>query len=87
VLIGGDPGIGKSTLLLQVATILSVADVPVLYVTGEESLTQLKMRAERLETPSPEMYVLIRDQPGRDLQAMPANPARRARHRFHSDHL
>lgn len=58
VLIGGDPGIGKSTLLLQVATLLSVAEVPVLYVTGEESLTQLKMRAERLETPSPDMFVL-----------------------------
>jgi len=58
VLIGGDPGIGKSTMLLQMATILSAADVSVLYVTGEESLTQLKMRAERLETPSPEMLVL-----------------------------
>jgi len=58
VLIGGDPGIGKSTLLLQMATILSAAEVSVLYVTGEESLTQLKMRAERLETPSPEMLVL-----------------------------
>jgi DNA repair protein RadA/Sms len=58
VLIGGDPGIGKSTLLLQMATTLSAGDVRVLYVTGEESLTQLKMRAERLETPSPEMSVL-----------------------------
>ncbi len=58
VLIGGDPGIGKSTLLLQMATTLSAGDVSVLYVTGEESLTQLKMRAERLETPSPEMSVL-----------------------------
>ena len=58
VLIGGDPGIGKSTLLLQMATILSVAEVPILYVTGEESLIQLKMRAERLETPSPDMLVL-----------------------------
>jgi len=58
VLIGDDHDIGKSTLLLQMATILSVADVPVLYVTGEESLTQLKMRAERLETPSPDMFVL-----------------------------
>ncbi len=58
VLIGGDPGIGKSTLLLQMATLLSAAEVPVLYVTGEESLTQLKMRAERLETPSPDMLVL-----------------------------
>ncbi|HLP42736.1 MAG TPA: DNA repair protein RadA, partial [Fibrobacteria bacterium] len=66
VLIGGDPGIGKSTLLLQMATLLSTAEVPVLYVTGEESLTQLKMRAERLETPSPDMYVL----PETDLEAI-----------------
>jgi len=58
VLIGGDPGIGKSTLLLQMAATLSAGDVRVLYVTGEESLTQLKMRAERLETPSPDMAVL-----------------------------
>ncbi len=58
VLIGGDPGIGKSTLLLQMAAILSAAEVPVLYVTGEESLRQLKMRAERLETPAPDMLVL-----------------------------
>jgi DNA repair protein RadA/Sms len=66
VLIGGDPGIGKSTLLLQMAAILSAAEVPVLYVTGEESLTQLKMRAERLETPSPEMQVM----PETDLEAI-----------------
>ncbi len=66
VLIGGDPGIGKSTLLLQMATVLSAADVPVLYVTGEESLTQLKMRAERLETPSPDLFVL----PETDLEAI-----------------
>ncbi len=57
VLIGGDPGIGKSTLLLQMGTILSTADVSVLYVTGEESLTQLKMRAERLNMPAPDMQV------------------------------
>lgn len=66
VLIGGDPGIGKSTLLLQMAAILSAAEVPILYVTGEESLTQLKMRAERLETPSPDMFVL----PETDLEAI-----------------
>jgi DNA repair protein RadA/Sms len=66
ILIGGDPGIGKSTLLLQVAATLSAAEVPVLYVTGEESLTQLKMRAERLETPSPEMSVM----PETDLEAI-----------------
>jgi DNA repair protein RadA/Sms len=47
VLIGGDPGIGKSTLLLQVAG-SQLADRPVLYVTGEESLQQIAMRGERL---------------------------------------
>ncbi len=48
VLLGGEPGIGKSTLLLQMA--LSVRDCSVLYVSGEESEVQLKMRANRLET-------------------------------------
>jgi DNA repair protein RadA/Sms len=47
VLIGGDPGIGKSTLLLQTAVELS-ANNPVLYVSGEESPSQIKMRADRL---------------------------------------
>lgn len=47
-LIGGDPGIGKSTLLLQVAAQVAKTIGKVLYVTGEESLAQLKMRAVRL---------------------------------------
>lgn len=47
VLIGGDPGIGKSTLLLQVALSLA-SQIPVLYVSGEESTRQIKMRALRL---------------------------------------
>src|SRR5512136_2809334 len=47
VLIGGDPGIGKSTLLLQVALTLA-RQFPVLYVSGEESTRQIKMRALRL---------------------------------------
>jgi DNA repair protein RadA/Sms len=46
VLLGGDPGIGKSTLVLQ--TVLKLTDRKVLYVSGEESAYQLKMRAERL---------------------------------------
>jgi DNA repair protein RadA/Sms len=50
VLIGGDPGAGKSTLLLQVCTQLA-SHRGVLYVTGEESLQQLAMRAQRLELP------------------------------------
>jgi DNA repair protein RadA/Sms len=48
VLIGGDPGIGKSTLLLQAARALARARPPVLYVSAEESAAQVKMRAERL---------------------------------------
>ena len=47
VLIGGDPGIGKSTLLLQVSAQLNIAGGKVLYVSGEESASQIKMRADR----------------------------------------
>ena len=50
VLLGGDPGIGKSTLTLQ--TVMALKDKEVLYVSGEESAHQLKMRAERLAAPS-----------------------------------
>ena len=49
ILIGGDPGIGKSTLLLQLCTSLSNANVGCLYVTGEESINQIKLRAQRLD--------------------------------------
>ncbi len=48
MLVGGDPGIGKSTLLLQLCQKLSARDMKVLYVSGEESLRQIKMRAERI---------------------------------------
>lgn len=48
VLVGGDPGIGKSTLLLQMCKLLSEQNRQVLYISGEESLRQIKMRAERL---------------------------------------
>ncbi len=48
VLVGGDPGIGKSTILLQVCRNLAEADRPVLYISGEESLQQIKIRAERI---------------------------------------
>src|SRR5688500_17929576 len=48
VLIGGDPGIGKSTLVLQAAAALATAERPVLYVSGEESAQQIKLRADRL---------------------------------------
>lgn len=48
VLVGGDPGIGKSTLLLEMCRNLVAKDIKVLYVSGEESVAQIKMRAERL---------------------------------------
>jgi DNA repair protein RadA/Sms len=56
VLIGGDPGIGKSTLLLQVSQRLAQRAGPVLYVSGEESAGQVKLRADRLGAPASGLY-------------------------------
>ena len=56
VLIGGDPGIGKSTLLLQVADRLSHSGTTVLYVSGEESERQIKLRGERLRVEARNVY-------------------------------
>ena len=58
VLIGGDPGIGKSTLLLQTLASLSVERVPVLYVSGEESAAQIASRAQRISMLAPDLEVL-----------------------------
>ncbi len=58
VLFGGDPGIGKSTLLLQEAAALAREDFRVLYITGEESARQTKMRAQRLAVDSAHLYIL-----------------------------
>jgi DNA repair protein RadA/Sms len=58
VLIGGDPGIGKSTLLLQVATLISQSIGKALYVSGEESPQQIKMRAQRLGLEAENLYLL-----------------------------
>ncbi len=57
-LIGGDPGIGKSTLLLQAASRLAERGRGVLYVSGEESARQVKMRAARLGLPGERLFVL-----------------------------
>ena len=56
VLIGGEPGIGKSTLVLQV--VLGLRGRRTLYVSGEESVKQLKLRAERLHADNPECYIV-----------------------------
>lgn len=57
VLIGGDPGIGKSTLLLQVSGQLSAEGHSVLYVSGEESASQINMRAQRLDVSGDDFYI------------------------------
>ena len=58
LLVGGDPGIGKSTLLLQICRNLSADQIPVLYVSGEESAQQIKMRANRMGQFSESLTVL-----------------------------
>jgi len=58
ILVGGEPGIGKSTLLLQTAALMSGLSGPVLYVSGEESARQIKMRAGRLKIETEEVFVV-----------------------------
>lgn len=57
ILVGGDPGIGKSTLLLQATHRLAGRDFPVLYVSGEESTEQTRLRADRLKALDPRLFV------------------------------
>ncbi|CAN5784311.1 DNA repair protein RadA [soil metagenome] len=57
-LIGGDPGIGKSTLVLQTAAKLAIDTAPVLYATGEESIQQLRMRADRVAATGANVQIL-----------------------------
>jgi DNA repair protein RadA/Sms len=56
ILLGGEPGIGKSTLMLQFA--LSISHIKTLYVSGEESLNQIKMRAERIGLKNDNLYLM-----------------------------
>ena len=58
VLVGGDPGIGKSTLLLQVSESVAQSGKKVLYISGEESESQIKMRAERLNAKSDNLFIM-----------------------------
>ena len=58
VLIGGDPGIGKSTILLQALHGITESERPILYISGEESTVQIKMRSQRLGLTSSDLYVV-----------------------------
>ncbi|MBI3854926.1 MAG: DNA repair protein RadA [Planctomycetes bacterium] len=57
-LIGGDPGIGKSTLILQVCQRIAALGHPVLYISSEESIIQTKLRADRLGVSSPNLFIV-----------------------------
>ncbi|SDC47977.1 DNA repair protein RadA [Shouchella lonarensis] len=70
VLVGGDPGIGKSTLLLQLSAKLAERKARVLYISGEESVKQTKLRADRLGLSSNELYVLAETDVTRIEQAL-----------------
>ncbi|MWC28339.1 DNA repair protein RadA [Paenibacillus sp. MMS18-CY102] len=58
ILVGGDPGIGKSTLLLQASHSLAASGMRILYISGEESVRQTRLRADRLGSLSEQLYVL-----------------------------
>ncbi|HZD10681.1 MAG TPA: DNA repair protein RadA, partial [Candidatus Binatia bacterium] len=58
VLVGGDPGIGKSTLLLEVAALVAKQHGATLYISGEESVRQIKMRADRLKLEAPDLFLV-----------------------------
>lgn len=58
ILVGGDPGIGKSTLLLQISHDLTKQKQRILYISGEESAAQTKMRADRLDALSDQLFVV-----------------------------
>jgi DNA repair protein RadA/Sms len=68
ILLGGEPGIGKSTLLLQVTARLEVAGHPTLYVSGEESAAQVRLRADRLGAGAGDVVFLAETELGRVLE-------------------
>lgn len=74
VLLGGDPGIGKSTLLLQISHEIAAAGRRVLYLSGEESASQLRLRAERLGTVHENLFVLAETDLDASLSLITQNP-------------
>ena len=86
ILIGGEPGIGKSTLMLQIALSL-LQKLKVLYVSGEESEAQIKMRAERLaDGQHPGCYILTETNTQNIFRQIDQVQPNLRRHRLHPDH-
>ena len=73
VLLGGEPGIGKSTLMLQSVLHMATHSQRILYVAGEESPEQVRMRAERLGTVSPSLFVFAETDAQAVLRELEAN--------------
>jgi DNA repair protein RadA/Sms len=72
ILLGGDPGIGKSTLVLQILSQLSQGGAKVAYLSGEESADQIKLRADRLSVKSKNLYVMTENDLSRALPQIEA---------------
>ncbi len=72
ILLGGDPGIGKSTLVLQILSQLSQNGAKVAYLSGEESVDQIKLRADRLGVKSKNLYVMTENDLSRALPQIEA---------------
>ena len=72
VLLGGEPGIGKSTLVLELSAMLAQAEDSVLYVSGEESAQQIKLRADRMGLGDPGLYLLTETDLDRIFEAIAA---------------
>ena len=85
VLLGGEPGIGKSTLVLELSARLAAASGSVLYVSGEESARQIRMRAERLGLSAADLYLLTENGPQRDHQPGAVSGANAAGDRLDTD--
>ncbi len=73
VLLGGDPGIGKSTLLLQIASNMAQGPRPVVYISGEESERQVKLRGERLGVEAPSLLLFTETNLDRILEELKGN--------------
>ena len=87
VLVGGDPGIGKSTLLLQVCKTLANRGKKVLYISGEESVQQIKIRADRVGEAGDDLLILCETNLGDIRENSGTEQTGDRGHRLHPDHV
>ena len=85
LLLAGEPGVGKSTLLLEAGALVAESG-PVLYVTGEESAAQVRLRADRIGAVSDQLFLAAETDLDAVLGHVDAGPAPAADHRLGADH-